>query len=151
VIDILPELIYVALLVFCLIDCIQTDPALVRNLPKIGWIVLIVIFPLVGGIAWLVAGRPQRGTAGRAVPWRSTATAGFPEYERPGSSPAASEIDERLQRDLERVDREHEEALRRWEASLREREANLVAKDGAEKTGPEDFGTPPDFGTPEQK
>jgi hypothetical protein len=129
VIDFLPVL-DLALLIFCLIDCIQADPVLVRNLPKIGWI-LIVIIPLVGGIAWLVAGRPQRGA--QVVPWRSTPTAGFPEYERPGSAAAGiDEIDQRLQRDLERVDREHEEALRRWEASLREREQKLQGRDAPE-------------------
>jgi Phospholipase_D-nuclease N-terminal len=126
VIDLLPGLVEIVLLVFCLIDCIQTDPLLVRNLPKIGWILLIVILPIVGGIAWLVAGRPVAGSAGNAVPWRATATAGFPEYERPGTPHRSAEaVDEQLRRDQERVDREHEEALRRWEASLRERERKL--------------------------
>jgi hypothetical protein len=137
VIDILPFLIEIGLLLFCLIDCIQTDPVMVRNLPKIGWIILIVLIPYVGPIAWLFAGRPQPGTQGASVPWRSTRTAGYPEYERPGATTSRSldEVDERLQRDLERVDREHEEALRRWEASLRERERKLGPPDSADKYG----------------
>ena len=143
-VDFLPGLIELALLVFCLIDCIQTDSALVRNLPKIGWILIIILLPIVGGIAWLVAGRPQSGSAGAAVPWRSTNTAGFPEYERPQSPHRSAEaIDEQLRRDQERVDREHEEALRRWEASLREREVGLREREG--KLGPSD----PEYGTPE--
>jgi len=118
VIRFLPVLLEIALLIFCLIDCIQTDTAQVRNLPKWAWILLILFFPLIGGIAWLVAGRPSRASTGNPVPWRSTATAGFPEYERPTSSPRAdlAAIDEQLRRDQERVDREHEEALRRWQA-----------------------------------
>jgi hypothetical protein len=133
VIEILPGFIEIVVLVFCLIDCIQTDAQLIRNLPKIAWIVLIVVIPVVGGIAWFVAGRPPRDAQAASVPWRATRTAGFPEHERPGSSSsgvsALTEIDERLQRDLDRVDREHEEALRRWEASLREREQRLGKPD----------------------
>lgn len=114
----LPVLIELGLLIFCLIDCIQTDTFAVRNLPKWAWILLILFFPLIGGIAWLVAGRPSRASspAGPA-PWRSTATAGFPEYERPSSAHASMDaIDEQLRRDQARVDREHDEALRRWRA-----------------------------------
>ena len=123
----LPFVVEMGLLIYCLIDCVQSDPAEVRNLPKIGWVVLIVVIPLVGGIAWLVAGRPLR-PVGNPVPWRSTRTAGFPEYEHPAAARRTDDIDERLRRDQERVDREHEEALRRWEQSLRERERKL--KDG---------------------
>jgi len=124
---VLPAVIEIGLLVYCLIDCLQTDSALVRNLPKLGWVLLIVIIPLVGGIAWLVAGRPERAP-GRAVPWRSTSTAGYPEHERPfAADDAYRAIDARLREDQARVDREHEEALRRWEADLRERERRLQA------------------------
>ncbi|GLY32697.1 PLD nuclease N-terminal domain-containing protein [Kineosporia sp. NBRC 101731] len=122
----LPVLIELGLLIFCLIDCIQTDSTLVRNLPKPLWILLIVFLPLIGSIAWLVAGRTWPSQAGNPVPWRSTATAGFPEYERPGADRHdAAAIDEQLRRDTERVDREHEEALRKWEESLKERERKL--------------------------
>lgn len=125
VIRLLPAVLEIGLLVYCLVDCLQTDAMLVRNLPKLGWVVLIIVLPLIGGIAWLVAGRPER-SAGRPVVWRSTATAGFPEYERPFEASAASRaIDERLREEQAKVDREHEEALRRWERSLIEREARL--------------------------
>ena len=76
----LPFLIEIALLVYCLIDCIQTDVP--RNLSKTTWVFVIILLPVVGGIAWLVAGRPEHGPR-RDVPWPSTQTAGFPEYERP--------------------------------------------------------------------
>ena len=126
-IDVLPGLIELVLLVFCLIDCIQTDTYAVRNLEKRYWILIILFIPIVGPIAWLVAGRPQPSTAraGAAVPWRSTRTAGFPEYERPRQDAALDAIDDRLRQEQAAVDREHEAALRRWEASLRERERRL--------------------------
>ena len=64
-IRVLPWLLSIALTVYAVVDCIQTDEPRVRNLPKLLWILLILVFPVVGPIAWLVAGRPQRGPAGR--------------------------------------------------------------------------------------
>lgn len=139
-VEVLPEIVTIVFLVFCLIDCIQSDPDRVRNLPKWGWLVLIVLLPLVGGVAWLIAGRPPVGASSAAVPWRSTETAGYPEYERPSNPQANSEIDDRLRADVDRVDREFEEALRKdrdrvrenqeslrqWEDDLRERERRLA-------------------------
>ena len=52
-----------ALWVFCLVDAIGSPAARVRNLPKVAWIVLILFFPFVGSIAWLVAGRPESRAA----------------------------------------------------------------------------------------
>lgn len=56
----LPVLLSLALTVYCLIDVIQTDEMVVRNLPKIAWIILVLLFPVVGPVAWLVAGRPDQ-------------------------------------------------------------------------------------------
>ena len=61
----LPWLATVALTVYAVVDCIQTDDSRVRNLPKVLWILLVLLFPLVGPIAWLVAGRPPRSTPGQ--------------------------------------------------------------------------------------
>ena len=61
-------LIELSLLVYCLIDCIQSDTTRVRNLPKIAWILLIVLIPLAGPLAWLLAGRPARD--GGPTQWR---------------------------------------------------------------------------------
>ena len=131
----LPVVIELVLLVYCLIDCVQTDGTVVRNLPKLAWVGIIILLPIIGPIAWLVAGRPERANRGRAVPWRSTDTAGFPEYERPTpAAQARAEIDDRLAQEQARVDREHEDALRRWEDSLRERESRLRPDDGGPVT-----------------
>lgn len=116
----LPVMAELALLVFCLIDAIQSDADRVRNLSKGWWIVLIVVLPLAGGVAWLVAGRPLAPRT--QVPWRATQTAGFPEYERPrryGDDEAAAE---RRRAEERRSDELHEQMLRDWEAQLRARE-----------------------------
>lgn len=118
----LPFLIETALLVYCLIDCLQSDADRVRNLSKGWWIVLIVVLPLVGGIAWLVAGRPEQPRGGSA-PWPSTRTAGFPEYERPRG--LAPDDDPEFLAGMKSSDAKHEQMLRDWEAQLRERERRL--------------------------
>lgn len=56
-------LLPLVLAVYALVDCIQTPDEKVRHIPKIGWIVLIVLIGVVGPIAWLIAGR-QRGSGG---------------------------------------------------------------------------------------
>ena len=111
----LPILIELALLIYCLIDAIQTPTEKVRNLPKVGWILLIIFFPLVGAIAWLVAGRPPRAVAGPS----GAADGG----RRRG--PLAPDDDPEFLAQLRSVDREQERTLDSWEADLRRREEEL--------------------------
>lgn len=46
--------------IYTLVDCVQTPDEQVRGLPKIVWVVVILLFPLAGGAAWYLAGRPVR-------------------------------------------------------------------------------------------
>ena len=119
----LPLLIELGLLVYCLIDVIQTPEIDMRNLNKFTWILLIIFIPVIGGIAWLVAGRPQQPK--RRVPWPSTATAGFPEYERP----RGPDDDQRFLNELRQVDDEQRQTLEQWEADLKRREQELKKPD----------------------
>jgi len=117
-IRVLPVLIELGLLIYCLIDCIQADPAAVRNLPRWAWIVLILLFPLVGGIAWLVVGRPARPVPGAAP------LDGFPVGPRAPRRPVAPDDDDDFLRTLGRAT-EQEKSLDRWEADLARREEEL--------------------------
>ena len=63
-----PALLSFALTVYCLLDAVQTPEPDMRNLPKIAWILLIVLFPVVGPVAWLLAGRPRRGSTPHGGP-----------------------------------------------------------------------------------
>ncbi len=56
------------LLIYCLVDAITSRDEDIRHLKKLWWIVLILLFPLVGSIAWLVAGRPTKPQTRRAAP-----------------------------------------------------------------------------------
>lgn len=64
----LPGLLLVAFTIYAAVDCIQTEESRQRNLPKLAWVVLILLFPPIGGIVWFVAGRPRGPYAGRQGP-----------------------------------------------------------------------------------
>jgi len=55
---VLPFIVELVLVVYCLIDLWQADSDRVRLMPKALWVLLIVVLPLFGGVAWLLAGRP---------------------------------------------------------------------------------------------
>lgn len=59
-IRVLPVLIGLGLAIYALIDCIQTDESKIRGLPKVFWIILIVLITFVGPIAWLIAGKERQ-------------------------------------------------------------------------------------------
>ncbi|MEU3244272.1 PLDc N-terminal domain-containing protein [Streptomyces sp. NPDC006875] len=45
-------LIVAALYVYALIDCFRTPTANIRLLPKAGWLIIMVLFPILGAITW---------------------------------------------------------------------------------------------------
>ena len=106
-----------ALWVFCLVDAIGSPADRIRNLPKAAWVVIVLLFPFVGSIAWLVAGRPDSGVARRSAYEREQAA--FPEYDRPGRAAAVDpEKDEAFLRQV----RERAEAQRKAYEERRKRE-----------------------------
>ena len=50
----------IAVTLYSLFDCARTPQEQVRKLPKWAWIVLIIIFELLGSLLWLFVGRPKR-------------------------------------------------------------------------------------------
>ena len=57
---VLPILLSLGLTIYALLNCAQSDQEKIRNLPKWAWLVLIIVFQLVGSIAWLIAGKPRQ-------------------------------------------------------------------------------------------
>lgn len=116
-----------ALWVYCLVDVIGSDEGRVRNLSKTIWLLLVLLFPFVGSIAWLVAGRPERAR-------RPGAATAFPEYDRPGRMAASDPAkDEEFLRGL----RERAEEQRRRHEQERKR-ADPDPEAGPEpESGPE--------------
>jgi Phospholipase_D-nuclease N-terminal len=117
--DAVPVILELVVLVYCLIDCVQTPEEQVRSLPKVVWILLILILPIVGGIAWFIMGRPQGGAARKT--WAPGA--GFPEATRP--RPLAPDDDPAFLRQVKQSTEEHEAMLKQWEADLRRREQEM--------------------------
>ncbi|MCW2777770.1 MAG: hypothetical protein JWN17_1495 [Frankiales bacterium] len=96
-----------ALLVYCVIEVITTPEDRVRNLPKLLWLVLVLFVPLIGAIAWLVAGRPQ--SPPRSLPYKGNVGAPLATGR---SRPAATSPDD---------DQEFLESLRRRAEDQRRR------------------------------
>ena len=45
---------------YCLIDAIMTPQDELRSLTSMRWALLITVLPVIGAVAWLLAGRPDR-------------------------------------------------------------------------------------------
>jgi hypothetical protein len=64
-------LLVLGMTIYAVIDAIQTEDAQVQHLPKLMWILLILLFAPIGPIAWFVVGRqrgPQNGRPSRNYP-----------------------------------------------------------------------------------
>ena len=64
-------LIPIALTIYAVIDAIQTEDSKVQYLPKLVWLVLILLFTPIGAIVWLITGRqhgPRTGRKGSTYP-----------------------------------------------------------------------------------
>lgn len=133
-IRLLPFVLEAILLVFCLVDAILAANAAVRNLPKWAWILLIILVPIAGPIAWLLVGRPRASRQPQVA--RPSQTAGYPEPER--QRPRAPDDDPDFLASLKQ-DNEHEKLLKQWEEDLRRREDEL--------RGPQPDGADPDPGS----
>lgn len=55
---VLVPVLVLAFTIYCVVDAVQTEDDKIRGLPKALWLLMILLFPLVGGAAWLIAGRP---------------------------------------------------------------------------------------------
>ena len=130
----LPFLLVLALWIYAFIDCLNTPEEEVRGLPKVVWVIIILLFGevLVGPIAWLVAGRRRGVPAGG-----STSSEWHPNH-RPETWIAPDDNPEFL-KSLGEEHKKDETLLEDWEADLRRREDDLRRRE--QDSGPED--TPP--------
>ena len=69
-------LVPLALTIYSVIDAIQTEDTRVLYLPKLIWILLILLFAPIGAIGWLVTGRQRGPQNGRPRPNRPSAPRG---------------------------------------------------------------------------
>lgn len=109
----------VALWIYCIFDVVSTDEYLMRNMPKVLWLIVVILLPDVGSVAWLLLGRP----IGAGLRPGDTS----PHRPRPAPRPRELAPDDDPSF-LARLDVETRR-LRAWEDDLRRREDELRRKD----------------------
>ncbi|MET9323086.1 PLD nuclease N-terminal domain-containing protein [Streptomyces sp. NPDC003038] len=60
----LPILLIFALTIYSAIDCLNTPEEEVKHLPKAAWVLLILLFSIVGPLVWLFAGKKRTAVEG---------------------------------------------------------------------------------------
>jgi hypothetical protein len=67
-------LLVFGLTIYALVDCARTDESHIKNLPKWGWLLLIILLGpqafAIGPVAYLIAGRPKGPGRGGPKPKR---------------------------------------------------------------------------------
>lgn len=61
----LPVIIEVLLTIYCVVEVAQAPPFAVRRMPRWLWATAIICVPLVGGVCWLLLGRPNAESLGK--------------------------------------------------------------------------------------
>ncbi len=139
---VLISLLSLALFVGALVDIIMHDQSQIKHLPKVLWIILVILMPLVGSILWFAIGRVYvRPAEGVQRPSRGGARDAVPFIQGPGQAPTQPPVHapgtfglRNTEAELAALEREiaaNEKADR-----IRQLEAELRARRGIE--GPKD-------------
>ncbi|MGW3950144.1 PLD nuclease N-terminal domain-containing protein [Streptomyces sp. NPDC004752] len=118
-------LVPLALTIFALIDCLNTPEDEARHLPKIAWVFIILLFWIVGPIAWLAAGKVRQPPANGRTPSEWHRNHRF-EQVAPDDNPE-------FLKSLSEENKRDEQLLKNWEADLRRREEELRRKETGEE------------------
>ncbi len=131
-------LLTVGVTIYALVDCLRCGDDEVRTLPRQIWC-LVVLVPLVGGLAWLVYGRPAPGRPDRAAPralapdddpeFLRTLDQGFRERRRRAAE------DARRRRQDEEARRQDEEARRRAAQGQNGQDRPRGSRSGGDRPG----------------
>ncbi|CAM5570014.1 MULTISPECIES: PLD nuclease N-terminal domain-containing protein [Streptomyces] len=123
-------LIPLALTIYAFIDCLNTPEDEAKHLPKIAWVFIILLFWIVGPIAWLAAGKQRTPPVGGRTPseWHRNHRM---EYVAPDDNP---EFLNSLKAEAASSQSVKDEALLKdWEADLRRREEELRRREAGEE------------------
>lgn len=114
-----------AVMIGALADIITRDEWQVKHLPKIVWIILVILLPLVGSVLWFAVGREYSkpvdlGGFGDPRRWDRAARSagGHPAQDAAPMSQTEREL-ARLEQEIAQA--EQEERIRRLERELEER------------------------------
>ena len=114
------SILVLALMIGATIDIIMRDESQVKHLPKLVWVLLVVLLPLIGAILWFLLGR-EYGEGGIPLPKmrRREPRTNAPAPAAPQAPPADNRTTEQQMADL---DREIEEWKLREEIAKRKRD-----------------------------
>jgi hypothetical protein len=104
VIDFVFALALLGVWIYCLFEVIASEASAVRNLPKMAWLLIVVLLGPIGALAWIFLGRPRaddggpRRTSGAATISGTLRRAGRREVDEddPAAVEARMEARERL-------------------------------------------------------
>jgi hypothetical protein len=119
--------------IWALLDCVATDSAVCRNLPKPMWILIVLFLPDIGSLLWVLLGRPEKaswrpGSVDYASPRRPIGPEDAPRYS---ATPIITDRrSKELDAELERWEREKSQPkdqpdLDEWRRDLDRRELEL--------------------------
>jgi len=130
-------LVLLAVWLFCIIDVITTPDAQIRNLPKLAWLLIVIVLVDLGSIAWLVAGRNWSGN--NSLTHKGNRSSSFPEYDRPGRFvPANPDDDEAFLRQLrERAEQQRRDYRTRREQELQAERDQLFGSQDDDRPDPD--------------
>lgn len=117
------SLITLVVVVSALVDLIMRDESQIKHLPKFGWIIIVILLPLIGSVLWFGIGREHqqqrsdRGSFGDPQRWARE------EVQQPQRSHAGpSDTELQLARlDAEIAEAERLDRIRRLEREVQER------------------------------
>jgi hypothetical protein len=119
---------------YCIFDVIRTPEGTTENLPKMFWLLIVIFLNAIGGLAWLLLGRPRNSTFSlRTNEGRRT----LPPQE-PTAPPVIRDDDYHRKREeaLRRYHEEREGELRKKEEELRRREQELRQREQGSSESP---------------
>ncbi|MFJ4999550.1 PLD nuclease N-terminal domain-containing protein [Microbacterium sp. NPDC088619] len=114
------SLLVIALMVGAMVDIIRRDDAQVRFLPKMAWVVIVILLPLIGSLLWFAIGR-EYSESGLRIPRMRPAAR--PTAHRPDPRPAPTVDTRSTEQQIADLDREIEEWRLRQEIEKRRRES----------------------------
>ncbi|MFF1571498.1 PLDc N-terminal domain-containing protein [Leifsonia sp. NPDC058292] len=88
--------------IYSVADCALFERSRVRGLPKPVWLLVIILFPVIGGVLWFLVGRGRRRSEGVR---RTTAPDDDPEFlKRLGTDREQEERIRQLEKELSDLD-----------------------------------------------
>jgi len=114
---------FLILWIYCIYDVITTEQALVQHLPKLVWLLVVVLLSDLGSLLWLAFGRPRIWHRRAQDPARRAAYGSGPSGQSPGSGNVPPGKNPIVQyREEQALLRLREEQLHRREEELERRE-----------------------------